>query len=96
MDAINKEAFKTPGGYVYSSQKVRYSNLQSGVVATYATKALLVARNFKDPNKVKQLVTFRDAALKAIPTLPDQAGTHPQWANVLPGTKSAWPMWTGK
>ncbi len=75
---------------VYRPARVSYNKMNANGLATVATDALFVTREYKTPRMVEQLAKFRACATAAAPELSETIGTHPKWKAVDPSNKGKW------
>lgn len=73
----------------YQKAKVIYPQFGAGV-ETYSVQSLLVTRNFKTPDKKKQLLKYAACARSKLTSLQEDEGMHPKWNDVT-FKKADWP-----
>jgi hypothetical protein len=59
-------------------------------VATVATDALFVTREYKTPKMIATLAKFRTCAVEKIEEMKETTGTHPAWQKVDTANKGKW------
>ena len=77
---------------VYRPARLNYSKMgQGGMgVATIATDALFVTRQYKTDKFVKSLAGLRNCVYGKLDELKETTGTHPKWQAVAADNKGKW------
>ena len=76
---------------VYKPSKVSYPKMGSTGVATIATDALFVTRDYKTPKYVVGMSKLRACFLQAIPELAETTGQHPAFSRIDVSNHGKWP-----
>lgn len=84
---VSEEALK---GF-YQPTRLIYQQF-GGSVPTYGVQRLLVTRNFKTPERRKQLLAYQACARSKLSELQEGQGMHPKW-NEVDFKSSGWPMY---
>jgi len=79
FDLINKVPPR-----IYNQTQLSYLNLSMDAVQTISVGSVLAVRNFRTPQRVSQLRTYRDCIVKNLIPLQEAEGTHPKWNEVDP------------
>lgn len=75
---------------VYRPARLNYQRMNAAGVATVATDALFVTRQYKTPKMTSGLAKLRSCALSSVDELKETTGTHPAWRYVEPSNKGKW------
>lgn len=75
---------------VYRPARLNYQRMNAAGVATVATDALFVTRQYKTPKMTQGLAKLRQCALSSVDELKETTGTHPAWRYVDPTNKGKW------
>lgn len=75
---------------VYRPARLNYQRMNATGVATVATDALFVTRQYKTPKMTNGLAKLRQCALSSVDELKETTGTHPAWRYVDPANKGKW------
>lgn len=75
---------------VYRPARLNYQRMNAAGVATVATDALFVTRQYKTPKMTQGLAKLRQCALSSVDELKETTGTHPAWRYVDPANKGKW------
>ncbi|WEE79420.1 hypothetical protein LZ683_08700 [Comamonas testosteroni] len=78
---------------VYRPARLNYQRMNAAGVATVATDALFVTRQYKTPKMTQGLAKLRQCALDSVDELKETTGTHPAWRYVDPANKGKWPWY---
>jgi uncharacterized protein len=80
---------------VYSPGRLSYGNLGQSGVATVATQAAMITRDYKTPAFVTMLTKTRTCFLGKLPELQETPGNHAKWSQVDPNGAAKWPIYEG-
>jgi TRAP-type uncharacterized transport system substrate-binding protein len=75
---------------VYRPARLSYNKMGAAGVATVATDAIFVTREYKTAKMTDALGRFRACALSKIDELKETTGTHPKWQAVDVANKGKW------
>lgn len=78
---------------VYHPARLNYQKMGATGVATVATDALFVTREYKTPRMTEGLAKLRTCAFQSIDELRETTGTHPAWQSVKAESKGKWPYY---
>lgn len=78
---------------VYRPARLNYQRMNAAGVATVATDALFVTRQYKTPKMTNALAKLRQCAHDAVDELKETTGTHPAWRYVDASNKGKWPWY---
>jgi hypothetical protein len=84
------EAVATKLKGVYRPSRLSYTKMNASGVATVATDALFVTREYKTPKMIATLAKFRTCAVEKIEEMKETTGTHPAWQKVDTANKGKW------
>lgn len=84
------EAVATKLKGVYRPSRLSYTKMNASGVATVATDALFVTREYKTPKMISTLAKFRSCAVTKIEELKETTGSHPAWQKVETDNKGKW------
>lgn len=76
---------------VYRPARLNYQKMGATGVATVATDALFVTREYKTPKMTDGLAKLRACAQASIDELRETTGTHPAWMQVDTANRGKWP-----
>lgn len=77
---------------VYRPARLSYANLGQTGVATVATDALLVTRQYRTPAMSAMLARVRSCFRLRLPELQEKPGNHAKWQAVDVNRRPRWPM----
>ena len=78
---------------VYRPARLNYQKMGATGVATVATDALFVTREYKTPRMTDGLAKLRACAVASIDELRETTGTHPAWQSVSADNRGKWPWY---
>lgn len=78
---------------VYRPARLNYQKMGATGVATVATDALFVTREYKTPKMTDGLAKLRACATESIDELRETTGTHPAWQGVNAENRGKWPWY---
>ena len=78
---------------VYQPARISYPNTNLESVPTFSVLSILATRDFRTPDRARQLVRYRDCVTSKIDLLREGEGNHPKWAEVDFKTAAPWPAY---
>lgn len=78
---------------VYRPARLNYSNINARGIATVATDALFVTREYKTAKFVDALSKLRGCIIDNLYDFKESTGMHPKWQLVDAGNKGKWPYY---
>jgi TRAP-type uncharacterized transport system substrate-binding protein len=80
----------------YTKASLNYQNVGANGTPTLATQALFVTRDYRTPDMVEALTTFRSCVRSNLQTLQETLGNHEKWQDVKVGADGKWPLYDRK
>lgn len=78
---------------IYKPARISYSNLNLEAAQTFSVLSILATRDFRSPDRAKQLVSYKNCVIAKITDLREGEGRHPKWNVVDPSATPPWPVY---
>ncbi|MDX2004439.1 MAG: TAXI family TRAP transporter solute-binding subunit [Meiothermus sp.] len=79
---------------VYQPARISYANTNLEAVPTFSVLSILATRDFRTPERARQLTRYRDCVVGKIDQLREGLGNHPKWSEVDFKVAAPWPVYT--
>ncbi len=78
---------------LYKPARISYPNLNLDAAQTFSVLSILATRDFRSPDRAKQLVNYKNCVIAKITDLREGEGRHPKWGVVDPAATPPWPVY---